>query len=140
MSEPKTRPTSETLASYLSRVADPERRKDCATLAALMQKVTGQPATIWGPEIVGFGKYRYKYANGKELDWPVTGFASRKNDLTLYVLPDASDAPPDLMARLGKYKRSKVCVYIKRLSDVDMPTLTQLIERGVEFMKPQRVE
>ncbi len=139
MSEAKTKPTNETLESYLDRVPDAERRADCAQVAALMQKITGQPAVIWGTGIVGFGRYRYTYASGHSGDWPVTAFAARKNDLSLYIMPGV-ESFPDLMSKLGKFKHGKSCLYVKRLRDVDLPTLTELVTRGVDAMKAQRVE
>ena len=139
MAEAKTKPTSETLDSYLARVADPQRRADCAVVAELMSQVTGCPAVIWGTGIVGFGLYRYTYESGKTGDWPVVGFAARKNDLTLYIMPGV-ESFPDLLPSLGKYKHGKSCLYIKKLSDVDMPTLTALVTRGVDAMKKSRVE
>jgi len=139
MAEPKTKPTTETLEQFLSRVPDPQRRADCEAVAALMQQSTGQPAVIWGTGVVGFGRYRYKYASGHEGDWPVIGFAPRKNDLTLYIMPGV-ETYPDLMEKLGKFKHGKSCLYVKKLSDVDMSTLTELIARGVAAMQKQRVD
>ncbi len=139
MAEAKTKPTTESLASYLARVPDPQRRADCEAVAALMQRITGQPAVLWGTGIVGFGLYRYTYASGHSGDWPVTGFAARKNDLTIYIMPGV-EAFPDLLPALGKFKHGKSCLYLKKLSDVDMPTLTELITRGVHGMQSQRVD
>lgn len=86
MSEPKTRPTGTTLQTFLSGVADPARRADCAAVAELMQQATGEAAVIWGSSIVGFGAYRYRYGNGREADWPLIAFAACKNDLTRMAL------------------------------------------------------
>lgn len=138
MAEAKTQPTAETLAQYLARVADPERRQDCADVAALMEQVTGQPAVIWGTGIVGFGRYRYEYGSGRTGEWPVVGFAARKTELTLYIMPGV-ESFPDLLSKLGKFKTGKSCLYVKKLSDVDFPTLAELVARGVERMNAQRV-
>lgn len=138
MSEAKTQPTKTTLKEFLAGVADPVRRADCATVAKLMQQATGEKAVIWGSSIVGFGRYRYRYASGQEGDWPLVGFAPRKNDLTLYIMP-SFDTREDLLAALGKHKTGKSCVYIKSLAGIDMAVLAQLIERSVEAMEPQRV-
>jgi hypothetical protein len=138
VAEAKTKPTKETLKQFLARVEDPERRKDCATVAAMMEEATGEKAVIWGTGIVGFGLYRQQYANGTEADWPVAAFAPRKNDLTLYVLSGAE--PPELLAKLGKYKTGKVCLYIKKLSDVDLPTLKKLIAFSVDRASKVRVK
>lgn len=138
VSEAKTKPTTETLDEYLARVADPERRKDCAVVAALMQEVTGEKPVIWGTGIVGFGLYRYKYASGHSGDWPVTGFAARKNDLTLYVMHGVKSFP-ELLKKLGKHKTGVSCLYLKKLSDVDMPTLKELVQASVDKMSKVRV-
>lgn len=138
MSEAKTQPTKTTLREFLAGVTDPARRADCATVATLMQEATGEKAVIWGSSIVGFGRYRYRYASGQEGDWPIVGFAPRKNDLTLYITPDF-DTREDLLAALGKHKTGKSCVYIKSLSGIDLAVLARLIERSVEAMEPQRV-
>ncbi|GMV31491.1 MAG: hypothetical protein AMXMBFR59_36160 [Rhodanobacteraceae bacterium] len=138
MSEPKTQPTRTTLATFLAGIEDPARRADCATVAELMQKITGENAVIWGPSIVGFGRYRYRYANGTEGDWPIVGFSPRKNDLTLYVMHgfDAADA---LLARLGKHRTGKSCLYLKSLRGIDLAVLEELIAGGVTAMEAQRV-
>ncbi len=137
MSEPKTRPTQTTLAAFLDGVEDPQRRADCTTVAKLMQKITGE-AVIWGTGIVGFGRYGYRYANGKDYDWPICGFSPRKNDLTLYLMR-GFDGEETLLAQLGKHKISKACLYVKALKDVDMSVLERLITRAVEAMEPQRI-
>lgn len=139
MSEAKTQPTKTTLKEFLAGVADPARRADCATVAKLMQQATGEKAVIWGTGIVGFGHYRQRYSNGKEGDWPIIAFAPRKNDLTLYLMEDFDKQQEDLLARLGKHKTGKCCLYLKSLASIDMTALTQLIERSVEAMEPRRV-
>lgn len=127
MAEPKTRPTDESVDAFIDRIDPEARREDCRTLVKMFQEATRQPAVMWGSSIVGFGSYRMKYADGKEYDWPVVGFAPRKSDLTLYLI----DMDDDLLARLGKHKRSKgLCLYIKRLSDVDLGVLEELIARS----------
>ncbi len=138
MSEPKTQPTKTTLAEFLATVEDPARRADCQTVAKLMQKATGEKAVIWGSSIVGFGRYRYRYASGQEGDWPVVGFSPRKNDLTLYLMR-GFDGEDELLARLGKHKISKACLYLKSLKNVDMAVLEELIAHSVAAMEPQRV-
>ncbi|WP_257387513.1 DUF1801 domain-containing protein [Tahibacter caeni] len=138
MSEPKTRPTETTLQTFLAGVSDAKRRADCAAVAVLMQQVTGEPAVIWGTSIVGFGRYRYRYESGREGDWPLIGFAARKNDLTLYVLFDF-DGRDALLAKLGKHKTGKGCLYLKSLADVDRAVLEELIRRSVAAKEPQRV-
>ncbi len=127
MAEPKTKPTGESVDAFIDRLTPEARRDDCRALVRLFEKVTGTPATMWGTAIVGFGSYRMKYANGKENDWPVVAFSPRKSDLTLYL----SSLDDDLLARLGKHKRSAgQCLYIKRLADVDLGVLEELIVRS----------
>jgi Domain of unknown function (DU1801) len=138
MAEAKTQPTRVPLAEFLATVADPARRADCETIAQIMQQVTGEPAVMWGSSIVGFGRYRQLYANGKEADWPVIGFSPRKNDLTLYLMSDAKGYAA-LLARLGKHKTSKACLYLKSLKDVDQAVLRQMVEVSVAGMEPRRV-
>ena len=126
MAENKTKATDANVADYLAAIDDEARRKDCEALADLMAKATKQPPRMWGASIVGFGSYHYKYASGREGDTCVVGFSSRKGDITLYGLNAAEDAA-ELLAKLGKHKAGKGCVYIKRLSDVDGKVLKQLV-------------
>ncbi len=130
MAEPKTRETKASVAAFLGKIADAERRKDCRTVAAMMRRATGKPPKMWGTAIVGFGRQPLKYASGRELDWPLVAFAPRKGDLTLYLGPPETKA--DLLKRLGKHKTSKACLYIKRLADVDTKVLEAVIERALE--------
>jgi len=138
MSEPKTRPTGTTVQTCLSGVTDPARRADCVAVAELMQQVTGEAAVIWGSSIAGFGVCRYRYGNGREADWPLIGFAARKNGLTLYCVFgfDGSDA---LLARLGKHRTGKGCLYLRSLADADRTVLADLLRRSVAAREPQRV-
>ena len=139
MAELKTKPTARTLAQFLDeKVPDADRRQDCETIASLMEKATKRPAVMWGPSIVGFGTYHYKYESGREGDFLVIGFSPRKTDLTLYGL--GINDSPDLMKKIGKVKTGKGCLYIKKLSDVNMPTLKELIKRGVAARKGERVD
>jgi len=139
MAEAKTKPTARTLAQFLDeKVPDADRRKDCETIVGLMEKATKRSAVMWGPNIVGFGTYHYKYESGREGDSPVIGFSPRKTDLTLYGL--GINDSPDLMKKLGKVKTGKGCLYIKKLSDVDLSTLMELIQRGVDSKKLERVD
>lgn len=138
MSEPKTRPTGASVPAFLDAIADAGRRQDCRTVAAWMQDASRAPAEMWGDGIVGFGRYRLRYANGSELDWPAIGFAPRKQDLVLYLADfDGSQA---LLARLGKHRTSKACLYIKRLADVDGAVLHELIVGAVAAMADRRTD
>ena len=130
MAELKTKPTGASVADFIASVADDQRRKDSETMVALMQEVTGQPPEMWGDSIVGFGRYHYRYESGRTGEWMVTAFSPRKESLTLYIM-SGFDELAGLMARLGKYKTGKGCLYIKRLSDVDMGVLREMLERSV---------
>src|ERR1043165_7091997 len=119
MAEQKTKPTDESVEDFLNRISDAERREDCFAVAKMMEEITGEKPKMWGPSIVGFGTYHYKYASGHEGDWPVAAFSPRKNDLTLYIMMGL-ERDPELMAKLGKHKTGKACLYIKRLADVHL--------------------
>ena len=130
MAEPKTKPTDESVQDFLNRIPDPERRQDCFAVAKIMEEITGDKPKMWGPSIVGFGSYSYKYASGREGDWPRAAFSPRKKDLTLYFMPGFDKH--ELMKQLGKYSVGKSCLYIKRLSDIHVPTLKKLIKASVK--------
>ena len=129
MAENKTVQTGVDPYDFISEVEDERKRKDSEELIALMKKVTGKPPKMWGPSIIGFGKYHYKYDSGREGDSCLTGFSPRKPSLVLYLGPVIQDA--DLMAGLGKYKVSKGCLYIKKLDDVDRKVLKELVVKAV---------
>ena len=129
-SGPKTRPTEASVPDFIATVADERRRADCLTLCHLMQAATGAAPVLWGSAIVGFGATSMRYANGACLDWPVIAFSPRKNDLTLYLMAGLQTHTA-LLQRLGNHKTGQVCLYVKRLSDVDMTALTELITDSV---------
>ena len=129
MAEMKTKPTGQSVAEFLNEVSDEERRADCFQVAKIMEEITGEKPKMWGPSIVGFGSYHYKYASGREGDWPVTGFSPRKKDLTLYIMMGFAKHG-ELMEKLGKHSAAKSCLYIKRLSDIHVPTLKKLIKES----------
>jgi hypothetical protein len=137
--EAKTQPTDQDPIAFLDRIEDPQRRADCHAVLEMMRKATGAPPVMWGAAIVGFGCYRYRYASGHSGEWPVIGFSPRKNDLTLYLMP-GFETQGALMAKLGKHKTGKSCLYLKRLSDVDRPTLETLIANSVQAMASQRID
>ena len=134
MAELKTKPTGASVEKFINQVADETRREDCFTVARMMEEITGHKPRMWGESIVGFGSYHYKYASGQEGDWPLAAFAPRKNELTVYIMP-GFEQYKDLMAQLGKYRNARSCLYIKRLSDVHVPTLKKLIRESVKTMK-----
>lgn len=129
MAEPKTRPTggAREVKAFVAAIADPAVRADAETLLALMRELSGQPPKLWGDSMVGFGSYHYKYASGREGDWFPIGFSPRKTNLTIYVLA-GFERHAALLARLGKHKTAKSCLYVKRLADIDLPLLRRLLE------------
>lgn len=134
MAEAKTKPTQASVKDFLDQIDDENRRKDCYTILELMEQVSGEKPVLWGPSIIGFGSYHYKYASGREGDAPLTGFSPRKRDLTLYMMP-GFERDGELMSNLGKYKTGKSCLYIKKIEDVDLPTLKELVSRSVEKVR-----
>jgi hypothetical protein len=139
MAELKTKATNESVTGFLNKVSDKGRRDDCFAVLEIMKDVTGEEPKMWGPSIVGFGRYHYKYESGREGEWMITGFSPRKTDLTLYITPGV-DAFPDLMKRLGKFKTGKSCLYIKKLEDVDRGVLRQLVKQSVKKMAGSRIK
>ena len=138
MAELKTKKTKASVTTFLDKITDEQRRKDCQTVLNLMKQATGEEPRMWGSSIVGFGTYHYRYASGREADWPIISFSPRKTDLTLYIMP-GFEKFESLMAKLGKYKTGKCCLYIKRLDDVEIPVLKKLIATSVENLAKQRV-
>jgi len=130
MAENTPQATDAPVEAYLAAIADETRRADCRALAALMARVTGHPATMWGTGIVGFGSYHYRYDSGREGDSCLTGFASRKGDISVYLSAHA-DGREALLARLGRHKAAKGCIYLRRLADVDPAVLAALVETSV---------
>ena len=122
----KTQPNAASVQAYLDAPADEERRGDLRALVAMMSRVTGLPPTMWGPGIVGFGKYRYRYASGREDNAPLAAFSSRKPDIAVYLTP-GEPSQATLLPRLGKHKMGKACLYLRRLDDVDLTVLEQLV-------------
>jgi hypothetical protein len=129
----KTQPTKVDVESYIARIPDEARRRDCGLLVDLMRKATGCAPKMWGPSIVGFDEYHYRYESGREGDSSVVGFSSGSAHLSLYLLEGFdSDEAKALLSRLGKHKTAKVCLYIKRLADVDLTVLERLVVLSVE--------
>ena len=134
MGELKTKPNDASVEAFIMQVDDPKKREDSFAVIKLMQKITGAEPKMWGGSIVGFGTYHYVYATGNSGDWPVVGFSPRKQNLTLYIMAGFSKYEA-LMETLGKYKTGKSCLYVKRLSDIDLEVLETLITESVEYMK-----
>jgi hypothetical protein len=138
VAELKTKPTGASVEKFLNQISDETRREDCFKVAKIMEEITGEPPAMWGPSIVGFGVYHYKYESGREGDWPIAAFSPRKQDLTVYILPGFAEYS-DLMKQLGKYRSAKSCLYIKRLSDVHVPTLKKLIRESIKQMRKMAI-
>ena len=131
MAELKTKPTDQNPEDFLNGLAADDQRRDAFTILELMRKVTRAEPKMWGTSIVGFGDTHLKYASGRELDWFKVGFSPRKKDLTLYLHQDFKQHT-DLLAKLGKFKTGVGCLYIRRLSDVDLPALEELVRKTSE--------
>ena len=131
MSANKTRPTGTSVAEFLDAVAQPTRRADGLALDAMFREVTGWQPRMWGPTIVGYGSYHYKYDSGREDDFLATGFSPRKANLVLYIMPGYQDYGA-LLADLGKHKLGKSCLYVNKLADVDIDVLKRLIRTGLD--------
>ncbi len=134
MSKLKTKPTKVSPESHIAAITNDEQRNDAQTLVALMRRVTKQEPKMWGPTIVGFGSYHYKYASGHEGDSALAGFATRGRELVVYIAPEF-EGRDELLDQLGKHKIGKVCLYIRRLDDVDMEVLETLVSRSVADTK-----
>jgi len=130
MAEAKTVPGDGDVAAFIDRVEDPVRREDAHSLCRLMAEISGKPATLWGPSIIGFGQYRYRYDSGREGDSFRIGFSPRKSELVLYLTGATDDT--ELLSQLGKYRTGKSCLYVKRLGEVDAAVLDQLIRRALD--------
>ena len=134
MAELKTKRNKGDVEAFLNSVADEKKRQDSFTILDLMKNVTGKEPEMWGDSIVGFGNYHYKYASGREGDWFLTGFSPRKQNLTLYIMA-GFDEYDHLLGKLGKHSTGKSCLYIKRIEDIDIDVLKELVKRSVEHME-----
>ena len=129
MAEMKTVQTEASVEDFLNLIEDNQKREDCFEIVKMMKQVTKKEPKMWGPSIIGFGSYHYKYESGREGDSPQIGFSPRKQNITLYILSGADHENP-LLQKLGKHSTSKVCLYIKRLADVDKKVLLELIKES----------
>ncbi len=134
MAETKTQRTTHSVDAFLRSIPDEQKRQDAFTIVDIMRKATKAEPAMWGSSIVGFGTYRYKYASGREGDWPLTGFSPRKQNLTLYIMSGFEEYD-ELLKSLGRFKTGKACLYIKQLDDIDLPALRKLIKQSVQHMK-----
>ncbi len=131
MAELKTKQTNQSVEAFLNGIENEKRRQECYVVLELMKNVTGAEPKMWGDAIVGFGTYRFKYATGREGDWFLTGFSPRKQNLTLYIM-SGFEAYEPLMAKLGKHKTGKSCLYLSKLADVDLTVLKELVAQSVQ--------
>ena len=134
MAEAKTKPTSASVEEYLASKASPEQLADCKVLMALLRKVTKESPKMWGPSIVGYGSYSYKYESGRTGESCLTGFALRGREFVVYLVAESQEQQ-SLLAKLGKHKMGKACLYFKRLADLDARVLESLVTRSVAEIK-----
>jgi len=131
MAENQTKPTELSVTAFINSIADPTRRADAKTLVKLLQTASGEKPQMWGPSIVGFGSYHYKYESGREGDMPIVGFSPRKAATVLYGVAGSRD----LLPKLGKHKTGKGCLYLKKLADVDEKVLEAMVVKAVAATK-----
>ncbi|WP_192350707.1 DUF1801 domain-containing protein [Algoriphagus sp. Y33] len=134
MAELKTKATEDSVEDFLNTIAHPVRREDGFKLLQLFKDETSEEPVMWGPSIVGFGKYTYKYPSGKEMEWFPVGFSPRKQSLSIYIMLEDNDLKPFLM-KLGKYKKAKGCLYISKLADIDEKTFREMIRSSINLVR-----
>lgn len=134
MAENKTKQTKASVDKFIDAIKDESIQSDCYKIIKIMKSVTKEEPKMWGPSIIGFGSYHYKYASGREGDMCIAGFSPRKQNLTIYLMP-GFETQQDYLKKLGKYKTSKVCLYIKSLDDIDEKVLKDMISQSVREMK-----
>lgn len=134
MGEAKTKPTTVSVDEFIASVENAGRQEDARAMVALFAEVSGEPATMWGPSIIGFGRYHYRYDSGREGDAPLVAFSPRKANLVLY-LAGEDPARSALLARLGRHRTGQACVYVNRLSDVDTDVVRDLARLSIQTLK-----
>ncbi len=133
MAQNKTQPTKVSPESFIEGVENETKRKDAYTLLEIMKDITNEVPVMWGPSLIGFGQYHYKYESGREGDFFITGFSPRKSAMTVYIMPGFKRYA-ELMSKLGKFKTGKSCLYINKLADIDVKVLKTLIRESVDYM------
>jgi Domain of unknown function (DU1801) len=140
MTELKTKETEANVQEFLESVTDDQRRSDCLTVMKLLAKITNAEAKMWGANIIGFGTFRLRYPNGREIDWMQVGLSPRKQNLTVYIhgayVQGGLDTQEQLLQGLGKFKTGKGCLYINKLEDIDMTALEKLITTSIDGLNP----
>lgn len=134
MAENKTQPAPASVEAFIDAVDHPSRREDARVALALLSEVTGEPPVMWGPSIIGFGRYHYRYGSGREGDAPLVGFSPRKAN-TVFYMAAYDDARGDFLNRLGKHKSGQSCVYVNRLSDIDLNVLREMAVWSVRSLR-----
>lgn len=137
MAELKTKANSASVIEFLNAVEDEKKKQDSFTILAIMKDISGEEPKMWGPSIIGFGTYHYKYKSGREGDFMQCGFSPRKQNLTLYIMSGFSKYE-NLMNKLGKYKTGKSCLYIKKIEEVDMDVLKELISESIKYIRNKK--
>ena len=138
MAELKTKRNDASVEAFIEGIENDKKRQDSRSILELMQQVTGYAPKMWGDSIIGFGSYHYKYASGREGDWFLAGFSPRKQYLTLYIM-SGFDQYDTLLEKLGKYSTGKSCLYIKKLEDVNLDVLRELVRLSAEHMTQQSI-
>lgn len=133
MAELKTKPNNQNVDDFLKKLSDPAKRKNCHQVLDIMKQITQQEPKMWGDSMVGFGNYHYQYTSGREGNWFLTGFSPRKQSLTIYIM-SGFDQFEHLMSQLGKYKNSKSCLFVKKLDDIDLGILKELIAESIKLL------
>ena len=139
MPENRTKPTDASIESYLAAIADDTRRQDCEALVRLMARASGEPPGMWGRGIVGFGRYRYRYDSGREGESCLSGFSARKGEISVYLMADFPQREA-LLARLGRHRTGKACLYLRRLGDVDLDVLERLVAGSVAARRQRQAD
>ena len=133
MAELKTKQTDQSVEDFLDCIPDDKKREASYTILKLMKNATGKEPKMWGDSIIGFGSYHYCYESGREGDWFLTGFSPRKQNLTLYIMAGFTQYDA-LLQKLGKFSTGKACLYIKKIEDIDMPTLEELVRQSADLI------
>lgn len=141
MAELKTQLTKASSSAYIQNIEDEQQKKDSKKIVALFRRVTGEKPEMWGTSIIGFGRYTYTDSAGKTHQWMAVGFSPRKSNLTIYIMPGYShESVQGLLAKLGKYKHGKSCLYIRTLTDIDMDILSQLVKKGYDAIVGKHID
>jgi hypothetical protein len=134
MSDPKTVPSTDSVAAFIESISDPRRQREAHQLVAILSDATGEPPVMWGKDIVGFGSYRYRYASGREGDWMLTGFSPRKAKLSIYLM-DGVERHAESLAQMGPYTNGASCLYVKGLDAVDEEVLSDVVRASVAYVR-----